>query len=269
MGELDRMSQSTHYNGIRLTDGSLGGQTGTKAMQNMGVDSISISGTRGANGAASFTISQGENGQTSMSMQLNGQTITNNLNASDTSTTFALKDGTQVKVDFTKTAADLQGGMVNNVGVRSGSSTTDTSKAISSNKDTKLSLQIGANGSQDQRISFGIGDMSTLGLGINGLNISSLDNANAAISAIDRAVNYTSGQRSTLGATQNRLESTIRSLNISQDNLIQAESTIRDADIAFEMMRFMQSSIMQQASQAMFSQGMNLSHSTMLGILMR
>ncbi|MCL2056986.1 MAG: flagellin [Oscillospiraceae bacterium] len=135
--------------------------------------------------------------------------------------------------------------------------------------NSQLTLQIGANGSQDQRVSFKIGDMSSDGLGIKGLNISSIDSAAKAISALDRASSVTSGQRSTLGAMQNRLESTINSLSLTKNNLVGAESTITSADMALEAMRLTQANIMNQASQSMLSQGMNLSQSAMMNLIMK
>jgi len=74
------------------------------------------------------------------------------------------------------------------------------------------------------------------------------------ITAIDFALSHATAQRSSLGAMQNRLEFTIENLNISSENLSAAESRIRDADMAMEMMRFTQSNILQQAAISMLAQ---------------
>jgi flagellin-like hook-associated protein FlgL len=74
------------------------------------------------------------------------------------------------------------------------------------------------------------------------------------LTAIDFALSHTTSQRSNLGAMQNRLEFTIENLNISSENLSAAESRIRDADMALEMMRFTQSNILQQAAISMLAQ---------------
>jgi Bacterial flagellin N-terminal helical region./Bacterial flagellin C-terminal helical region. len=76
------------------------------------------------------------------------------------------------------------------------------------------------------------------------------------IQVIDKAIAEVSAQRSQLGAYQNRLEHTINNLNASAENLTAAESRIRDADMAKEMMEFTKNSILQQAAQAMLAQAM-------------
>ncbi|MCL2056591.1 MAG: hypothetical protein FWH02_05135 [Oscillospiraceae bacterium] len=63
-----------------------------------------------------------------------------------------------------------------------------------------------------------------------------------------------SAQRADLGAVQNRLESSLRSLGVSKENLTSAESIIRDVDMAAEMMMFTRNNILVQAAQAMLAQ---------------
>jgi flagellin len=83
---------------------------------------------------------------------------------------------------------------------------------------------------------------------VNGEDISNF------LTAIDFALSHATSQRSNLGAMQNRLEFTIENLNVSSENLSAAESRIRDADMAKEMMRFTQSNILQQAAISMLAQ---------------
>ena len=64
--------------------------------------------------------------------------------------------------------------------------------------------------------------------------------------------------RGTLGATQNRLEHTINNLSVMVENITDAESTIRDTDIAEEMMAYTKNSILNQAAQAMLAQANQL-----------
>ena len=89
-----------------------------------------------------------------------------------------------------------------------------------------------------------------------GLNISTRASANAAIDIIDNAISIVSAERSKYGAIQNRLEYTINNLDTTSENMTSAESTIRDTDMAEEMMDMTKSNILQQASQAMLSQAM-------------
>ncbi|MCL2637954.1 MAG: hypothetical protein FWD48_06225 [Oscillospiraceae bacterium] len=78
--------------------------------------------------------------------------------------------------------------------------------------------------------------------------------ANLAIETIDKAVSTVSFQRAALGALQNRLESTVNNLTVTQENLTAAESQIRDTDMAKEMIEYTKFSILQQAAQAMLAQ---------------
>ncbi len=86
------------------------------------------------------------------------------------------------------------------------------------------------------------------------LDVSTHDNATAAVKVIDTAINEVSTQRAKLGAFQNRLEHTINNLDASSENLVAAESRIRDVDMAKEMMTFQKNNILQQAAQAMLAQ---------------
>jgi len=117
-------------------------------------------------------------------------------------------------------------------------------------------LQIGAN--QGQQIAFNIGTMSSSGLSLSGLDISTQTGADAAIASLDDAINTVSTQRANLGALQNRLEHTINNLGTSSQNLTAAESRIRDVDMAKEMAEFTKNNILNQAAQAMLAQANQL-----------
>ncbi|GLO67382.1 MULTISPECIES: flagellin [Oceanobacillus] len=96
-----------------------------------------------------------------------------------------------------------------------------------------------------------IADGSTV---TKGIDISSRDEADAAITTLDAAIQTVSAQRSNLGAVQNRLEHTINNLGTSAENLTAAESRIRDVDMAKEMMEFTKNNILSQAAQSMLAQ---------------
>ena len=121
----------------------------------------------------------------------------------------------------------------------------------------KVSVQVGANASQSMTIE--IGDMRAEALKIRNedgetLSIKTADEANAAITVFDTALNAVSSQRANLGAVQNRLEYTISNLDNTAENLTSAESTLRDVDMAKEMMEYSKNNILNQAAQAMISQ---------------
>lgn len=115
-----------------------------------------------------------------------------------------------------------------------------------------VTLQVGANGGQN--IAFTIGTVSTSDLGISGLAVSTQASASAAIASIDAAIGTLSTARATMGAIQNRLEQTITRLGVTAENLQSAESRIRDADMAQEMISFTKQQILQQSGTAMLAQ---------------
>ena len=129
-----------------------------------------------------------------------------------------------------------------------------------------VTLQVGAN--EGQTMSFGIGDMSSSALGVDGtkVDVSTQVGAQKSIDAIDEGIAIVSKQRSLLGAVQNRLEHTIASLDNTAENLQSAESGIRDTDMASEMVQFSKNNILQQAAQSMLAQA-NQSNQSVLSLL--
>jgi len=129
--------------------------------------------------------------------------------------------------------------------------------------DSKLIFQIGANGGADQRVGLHVENMSTANIGdgknfVADISIKTRELANDAVDVINAAINQVSNTRANLGALQNRLEHTINNLGVTKENLTAAESTIRDVDMAKEMMDFTKNSILVQASQAMLAQANQL-----------
>jgi len=122
-------------------------------------------------------------------------------------------------------------------------------------------LQVGANA--DQKIVFKIDSMSATGLGISvksiAVAVSQCGNNQGSkisglISVVNRALSTVSGQRSRLGALQNRLDHTIANADNMAENLQASESKIRDVDMAKEMVTYSAKSILQQAGQSMLAQ---------------
>ncbi|MDR0457399.1 MAG: flagellin [Treponema sp.] len=119
-------------------------------------------------------------------------------------------------------------------------------------------LHIGAN--MDQRTEVFIGTMTAKGLGIRNvgdnsfISLSDPDNSNRAIGTLDVALKLINKQRADLGAYQNRLEHTVRGLQIGAENLQASESRIRDADMANETVSYTKNMILNQAGTAMLAQ---------------
>ena len=118
-----------------------------------------------------------------------------------------------------------------------------------------LQLQIGDTADTYNQMMVNIKDMHVSSLGINGgLNISDAQNAAKAIDKVMNAINTVSSVRGELGATQNRLEHTANNLSVMAENIQDAESTIRDTDVAEEMMAYTKNNILIQSAQAMLAQ---------------
>lgn len=128
-----------------------------------------------------------------------------------------------------------------------------------------ITLQVGARSKDAVDFNFsyvtsGIGelkadlDISARGLGTDQLSLATQEDANAAIDKIDNAINKTSMVRATFGSIQNRMEHKIENLTTTNENLTDAESTIRDTDMASEMLNYTKYNILQQAAQSMLAQ---------------
>lgn len=129
---------------------------------------------------------------------------------------------------------------------------------------TGKNLQVGA--LCGQTITLNISAMDASKLGVTGLQVSSLAAAGAAMCAIQKAISNVSGQRSALGAIQNRLEYTINNLDTTSENTSSAESLIRDVDMASEMVNYSKYNILAQAGQSMLAQA-NTSTQGVLSLL--
>ena len=119
-------------------------------------------------------------------------------------------------------------------------------------KDSTMIFQIGPNAGQD--VGAAIGRMDARALGVHGILVTDRLKANEAIDFIDQAMDMVSGERSKLGAVQNRLEHTVNSLSVAIENLSASESRIRDLDVAQEMVEFTKNQILMQAGTAMLAQ---------------
>ena len=133
-----------------------------------------------------------------------------------------------------------------------------------STKDTtagkSLTLQIGDTSDTFNQLSVEVGDMhaASLGIGKDDISIATQDGAAKALDAIKNAVNLVSDTRGSLGALSNRLDHTINNLGVMRENIQNAESNIRDTDVAEEMMEYTKNSILNQSAQAMLAQANQL-----------
>jgi len=127
-----------------------------------------------------------------------------------------------------------------------------------------VTLQAGAMTSQTLTIT--MGGATSNNLGVSAIRVTSMALAVAAISTIDRAIQSVTTLRSSLGAYQNRLEFTINTLAIQEENSAAAESAIRDANIATETIAFTRNQILVSAGTSVLAQA-NLVPQTALALL--
>jgi len=131
-------------------------------------------------------------------------------------------------------------------------------------------LQIGAN--MDQRVRVFIGTMTSEALGVRNagskkiISLSTPDGANRSIGMLDSALKTINKQRADLGAYQNRLEYAVKGLDVGAENMQAAESRIRDADMASEMVDYTKNAILVQSATAMLAQA-NTKPRTVLQLL--
>ena len=160
--------------------------------------------------------------------------------------------------------------------------TTDNKNAVTvkSSGILTLDLHVGADSTADNQISVDIKQMSASVLGLKTgkssttaaekdtllVNGKDDENARKAIDTIASALQEVSKQRSALGAAQNRLEHTISNLDNVVENTTSAESSIRDTDMATEMVKYSNNNILAQAGQAMLAQA-NQSNQGVLSLL--
>lgn len=138
--------------------------------------------------------------------------------------------------------------------------------------DTVMQFQAGANA--DQNIRAYIGTMTAQALGLTNIqgtdekiSISSPDEANSTIAVLDNALKNVNKQRADLGAYTNRMELAQKGINVAAENTQAAESRIRDADMAKEMVEYSKNQILTEASSAMLAQSLNVNRSAVAKLL--
>jgi flagellin len=122
------------------------------------------------------------------------------------------------------------------------------------NSTATLTFQTGANGGET--VSVDLTDITAVATAITGVaaNVTGAGPTAADFTSLDDQIKAVSSARATLGASQNRFESTINSLNVAIENLSASESRVRDADMAQEMVGFTRAQILSQAGTAMLAQ---------------
>ena len=237
--------------------------TGTQAGAVAGTATITI------NGVAMSAVTVGadlEAARTSAVDAINARSGQSGVVASDngTSITLTAADGRNVSISVDESAAGTAaaiglGGTSVGAGVglahAAGGVTTSGTVALSSAKEFTVSA--GVNG--DAEVAASGFEQGTFGGGVDGqflteIDISTVEGAERALSAVDNALDTVNAERANLGAIQNRLDSTIGALAINSENLSSARSRILDADFARETAELSRTQVLQQAGISILAQ---------------
>ena len=269
--EINRIADSANFNGIKLLDGSMSANAITKIITaasstNAGVDvsivADSVFDDKGARKELKFTFATAANTAGAKVSGTGDVTISlvkgTEYSAADIQALLTKAVGTKAGIsedilDAAQNATVTGGGITNASGKKWATIKTATAQA-SANGGKPLTLQIGDTSDSFNQLKVGIKDCHVDALGLTDMKIGDQDSAAKALDKIKSAINYVSDVRGTLGATQNRLDHTINNLSVMQENIQDAESTIRDTDVADEMMAYTKNNILIQSAQAMLAQ---------------
>ena len=274
--EINRISEGTNFNGIKLLDGSLNNAKGSTI--NFGTTDVKVS--AGKDFTATFQLKSDNSVDAGISVTIadNGNT-TVTLGAKTAGSYTAADINEAVKNAVTKkfeddaaatppTLTDAQKTIINglssfkasfsgSISLAAGAADIAPTAAALGNvtgADAGLTLQIGDTAEDFNQLTVSVDSMSARSLKIADIDISDQKGAKSAVDLIKTAINSVSATRGDLGALQNRLEHTINNLGVTTENMTAAESRIRDVDMAKEMMTYTKNNILVQASQAMLAQ---------------
>ena len=278
--EIDRIADSSNFNGKKLLDGSMDGlkttnfkaaadTNGNKAAIDLSIahdKQISVGGAKvdltvkfGAVGADAASATLKASGELEIKLQQN-KTYT----AADIQDLIAHANIDAVKdklsadesADLNQVLADVKVSGKDTTTSATDTVVNDANGTVDQNRKTgeKLTLQIGDTSDSFNKMDVKVGSMKAVDLGIGDVDIGNQTGAADAIAKIKTAINTVSSTRGDLGAIQNRLEHTQNNLSVMTENIQDAESTIRDTDVADEMMAYTKNNILIQSAQAMLAQ---------------
>ena len=295
--EIDRVSTTTKFNETYLLKGD--DTVKFTATPTAGLDTTLTDGSDKAQAEIEITIAANsyktEGGKSDVTFSLMGKNFSVRLEETDDNKTLATKLAKAMNENkitdsnvgaFTASADDAgkitltaaeKGKVADTTVIKDGAKLTAEGTGV-----LTLDLHVGADSTSDNQISVDIKQMSATVLGLKTGNSTTGDatgnldtllvngkddkNARAAIDTIASALQEVSKQRSALGAAQNRLEHTISNLDNVVENTTSAESSIRDTDMATEMVKYSNNNILAQAGQAMLAQA-NQSNQGVLSLL--
>ena len=271
--EIDRIADSANFNGKKLLDGTLDGNATTvfKGDADGGANTSGVDATIKAQGKVTiggaekdltFKLAVGKEGAAIDENGVVTVTLTAKTDYSADKIQDLIKNATLATAinnadDQKAIKSALANVTVSGKGITSagnGTTLADPDGTQTAATGEALTLQIGDTADSFNKMKVNVGDMHAKALGIADLTIADQDGAAKAIQSIKDAINTVSSTRGDLGAIQNRLEHTQNNLSVMTENIQDAESTIRDTDVADEMMAYTKNNILIQSAQAMLAQ---------------
>ncbi|MDL2301297.1 flagellin FliC3 [Lachnospiraceae bacterium OttesenSCG-928-D06] len=241
--EITRVSKSTQFNGQNLLDGTFERKGYTNS------EGIKVSSYSNAVEAKLYELSitvadvLDTNGVPTGEKTVNAMTAGNGFpqgvdsySVQDNILTIKGEGGFEIKLDITDAPANASG----------------TNVELDITGIGAMRLQIGSN--EGQILEVNIPNMSLRNMGIESVDVSTQEGALEAIDRAKGALNFVNDVRSKLGAYQNRLESTVDTLDITEENMTAAFSRIMDIDMAEEMTKYSTYQVLTQVGTSMLAQ---------------
>jgi flagellin len=252
VSEIDRVADDTDFNGTQLLDGeiavtrsaSLGTADGVAGLSAQGVDTNGTF-TIAYDGTDTFTISDGTN------------SYTGTVAADALDTNGVLSRSTTLQLTSTTGNGSLT--LALNTAFDATASVGAEAFTVAGTTQLTLAFKLGTGTETYDSLSFTLDAVSVTGLGMTGSeSIDTAANADAALEAVNTAINNLNAFRANVGAAQNRLDFASDNLSISIENAEAARSTLLDLDIAAEMTNFTSKQVLMQSGVAMLAQANQL-----------
>lgn len=245
--EITRVSNTTEFNGQKLLDGSfdLKGYTNT---QGITVNSYSVDTQAKEYTITSMTVNKSATGEYSVdlgSLQLGPEFPADATKFEVKDNLFTISGGNGFELTLDLNGLDF--GTGNSLTFSGADKVSIDVTGIGA-----MRLQVGAN--EGQVLEVDIPTVSLQNMGIEDLDVSTPEGAKEAIDRVSGAISYLSSVRGRLGAYQNRLESTVSSLDVTSENMTSAYSRIMDVDMAEEMTNFTTYQVLTQSGTSMLAQ---------------
>lgn len=234
--EITRVSDTTEFNGQKLLNGEFTSK-GYTSDNSVKVNSYSTETPAGEYQITNLAVSRNAEGELELAGEPEyGEGFPQNCKAQlrDNLLTISDSNGFELTLELPEEGGTFTDLSIDVTGVGS------------------MRLQIGAN--EGQVLEMEIPAVTLLNMGIQDIDLSTKEGADEAITRVDDAIQFVSGVRGRLGAYQNRLESTVNSLNVASENMTGAYSRIMDVDMAEEMTEYTTQQVLTQAGTSMLAQ---------------